>query len=393
MVRQVLVFFILFTSTGFYLISFVPKGIRLPIFFATAFFLALAVIIWAIYEKKQGFKRNFNFEIILFLLATVSGMIGANIGHGQNFFLSIWANNYMYFYFLYFFLHMVKLRPHQVEKILIILAIIYLALFFIQYIIYPTIITSARIALERGTVRIFLPGGAIALFIFFYFLQKSLSENSLRYGIYCVLYLMVPILMGTRNAIATILFGTVVFILFNKYVRSRLGIIFLTGFAALLFFVIFQDIIMNLVEVSSNQAAQEGDDIRLRSATYYLTDFYPVKLNYLIGNGTSHMRSAYGLKIMYYKANYGFFQSDLGILNGYIKFGVLFVIACFLVLRKLFIIKVHPKYGFIKFWAVVLLIQTIISYPFTIASSIAAISTVLYLIDVSNYETNYETKT
>lgn len=393
MVRQVLIFFILFASTGFYLISFIPKGLRLSIFFACTIFLALSVIIWAIYEKKQGFKRNFNLEIILFLLATVSGMIGAKIGHGQNFFLSIWATSYMLFYFIYFFLHMLKLRPFEVEKIMIVLAIIYLALFFVQYLIYPTIITSARIASERGTIRIFLPGGAFALFIYFYFLQKSLQENNFKYAIYCILYLMVPILMGTRNAIATILLGTVVFILFNKYVKSRLGVIFLTGFAALLFFIIFQDIINNLVEVSSNQAAQEGDDIRVRSATFYLTEFYPAKLNYLLGNGSGHMRSAYGLKMMYYKANYGFYQSDLGILNGYIKFGILFVIASFFILRKLFITKVNPKYGFIKFWAVVLLIQTIISYPFTIASSIAAICTVLYLIDVSNYETNFVTKT
>jgi hypothetical protein len=348
--------------------------------------MVLSVIIWAIYEKRQGFKRNFNLEVILFLLSSVSGMFGANLGHGQNFFLTAWVQSYMYFYFLYFFLHLIKLRPHELERIMIIIAIIYLSIFFSQYLIYPRIITNARIVADRGTVRIFLPGNGFALFIFFYFLQKLLQSNNLKFAIYCLMYLMVPILQGTRNAIATILFGTLIFILFNKYVKSRLGIIFLTGLAALLFFFIFQDIIYNLVEVSSDQAAQEEDDVRERSATFYLTDFYPNKLNYLIGNGSSHMRSSYGLKIMYYKVNYGFYQTDLGILNGYIKFGILFVIASILTVRKVFIIKIDPKYNYIKYWAVVLGIQSVINYPFIIPSSIATILTVLYLIDVSNYE-------
>lgn len=392
MVRQGLVFIILFISTQFFNLSFIPKGLNLLIFFACTVFLILAVVIWSIYEKRHGFKMNFSFEVILFLLSVVGGMIGAKIGHGQNFLLSAWVQNIMYFYFLYFFLHMVKLKPYELERIFLIIAIIFIAVYFIQYLVHPRLITLARVSVDRGTVRIFLPGGGFALVVFFYFLQKALQTNNLKYAIYCMVYLMVPILQGTRNAIATLLFVSMIVILFSKRVKSRLGVIFMTGFAAVLFFFIFQEIIISLIEVSTNQVSQEGDDIRERSAIFYLTDFYPEKLNYVVGNGIGHMGSSYGLKLMYYQAAYGFYQSDLGIINGYIKFGVLFVIAIILTLRKIFIIRVSYKYYYIKFWAIMLVFGSVLGSPFIFPFSIATIVSVLYILDVANYELLYEQK-
>lgn len=386
MIRQILVFIIFLISSEFFKISFIPKGLNLLTSFACTIFLILAVTIWAIYEKKQGFKENFSFEIVLFLLSAIGGIIGAKIGHDQSFFLSAWVQNYMFFYFFYFFLHMIKLRPYELERIMIIIAIIYFSVFFLQYIIHPKLITFARVSAERGTVRIFLPGGSFAMIMFFYFLQKALQSNNLRYAIFCLVYLMTPILQGTRNAIATILFASMVVILVSKRVKSRLGVIFMTGLAAVLFFFIFQDIIFNLIEVSSNQVAQEEDDVRERSATFYLTDFYPDKLNYIIGNGFGHMRSTYGLKIMYYQVTFGFYQSDLGIISGYVKFGVLFVIAIILTLRKIVVIRIDPKYNYIKFWTIILVIQSILGSPYVYPSSIVTIAVALYIIDVSNYE-------
>lgn len=386
--RLSLVFIMLLISAEFFQITYIPKNLRLLLLFACVVFIIISVIIWAIYDHKQGFKRNFNLEVILFLLSSVFAMIGAKIGHGQVLFLSAWVQIYMYFYFFYFFLHIVKLRPHELERILIIVAITWLAVYFIQYIVYPRLITDARVGAERGTVRIFLPGGAFAKLIFFYFLQKLFQTNNYRYAIYCIAYLVVPILQGTRNAIATILFGVLIVILFSKYVKSRIVVIILACFAAFLFFIIFQDIIYNLVDVSSNQMGKEEDDIRERSATFYLTEFYPNKINYIIGNGAGHMKSPYGLKLMYFQISHGFYLSDLGILNGYIKFGVLYVIAMLLIIRKILVLKIAPRYNYIRFWVVLLIIQSILGYPFMSPFSIATILSVLYIIDVSNFEMN-----
>jgi hypothetical protein len=61
-----------------------------------------------------------------------------------------------------------------------------------------------------------------------------------------------------------------------------------------------------------------------------------------------------------------------------------------LVIRKIFIIKVQPRYNYIKFWAVILIIRSFLGSPFLIPSSIAAILSVLYILDVTNYELLYK---
>jgi len=69
------------------------------------------------------------------------------------------------------------------------------------------------------------------------------------------------------------------------------------------------------------------------------------------------------------------------LINGYIKFGALYILAILFLLRKIFMVKIDPKYNYIKFWAVLLVIRSFISYPFIFAHSIATIMTVLYIMD------------
>jgi hypothetical protein len=97
------------------------------------------------------------------------------------------------------------------------------------------------------------------------------------------------------------------------------------------------------------------------------------------------MASKYGMMIFYYKS-IGLYQSDIGIIGKFTQFGVLYVLANFLIIRKIFIIKVKPQYTFIKFWAVTLTIGTITGGTFGSPSTIVVIASVLYFIDVSNYE-------
>jgi hypothetical protein len=155
---------------------------------------------------------------------------------------------------------------------------------------------------------------------------------------------------------------------------------------AVTFFFIFQDIFISLIEVTKEQSAQEGDDIRERSARFFLTEFYPNTINYFTGNGVSHMASAYGLKVWFYKTTYGYFQSDLGVVGAFTKFGVLYVLSILLVIRKIFTIQLEAKYIWLRFYVLTVTIAAVMGEPFSQPSVIVGILSIMYIIDVSNFE-------
>jgi hypothetical protein len=372
---------------------FFPRQVKLLLMFASVVFIILTVLIHLIYfSHKKGFKQGFGVEIGLLIFSSILAMFGAKWGHQQGYLLSIWVQIYMYFFFFYYFLHILRIRPEEIEQLIIIMAIAWLALFIIQYVIYPRVIFDTRITAERGTVRIFVPGGSFASLMYFYFLLYYFREKKARYLIFCFIFLMIPILQGTRSSILTLLLGTSIFILFSRQVTSKLSIFFLMGVSLVIVFFLFQDIFMNLIQVSEHQAAQETEDIRVRSAKFFLTDFYPNKINYIIGNGEGHMMSGYGMRIMYYKINYGFYQSDIGIIGAYTKYGVLYIIAIFLMMRKIFVTRIEPRYMYIKYYSVLLTFGIIMGQPFIAPHSIVTIVATLYLIDVSNYKIMTESK-
>ena len=143
---------------------------------------------------------------------------------------------------------------------------------------------------------------------------------------------------------------------------------------------------MSLIQVSEEQAGQDDDDVRVRAARFFLTEFSPTKLNYFIGNGMSHMMSPYGMKEFYYKATFGYFISDIGLIGEYVRYGVLFIVAIVFTFRKLFTMQVESRYGFLRFWALLLIMSEILGGMFVRPTVIIVITSVMYLYDVSNYK-------
>ena len=386
MFKQLVVFFIFLASATFFRLTYLPKNLMLALSFGAIVLMLVTLVITMIYDRGEQFKKHFGTEIGLIFLALLLAVYGAKWGHDQSFLISAWAEYYMYFYLFYYFLHAIRFRPEELEKLMIIMAILYIGLFAFQYVMYPTMIFGARAQEARGTIRIFLPGSAFAGLMYFYFLQAIFTKNRNEYIVLCIAFLAIPFLQGTRSSIITILFGTIVYIVISKRVRSKVLVTILMLAGTVLVYFIFQDIIMSLIEVSEKQAAQEGDDIRVTSAKFYLYEFYTSNLNYLIGNGESHMMSPYGMRVWFYKSNYGFYQNDLGILGEYIKFGILYVIIVLLLLRKLFVIKIEPRYAYIKYWAVLLIISELVGGSFSSPTSIIVICSVMYIYDVSYFE-------
>ena len=126
MFRQLLLLFLFLAASEFFRLSFVPRPIIQALSLGSVLIIVVIFIINSIYDRKKGFKQNFNLEVSLFLLATVFAMFGAKWGHSQPYLLTVWAQSYMYFYFFYFFLHVLKVKPKEIERLIFIMAIIYM---------------------------------------------------------------------------------------------------------------------------------------------------------------------------------------------------------------------------------------------------------------------------
>ncbi|GAB4311621.1 MAG: hypothetical protein Kow00127_01640 [Bacteroidales bacterium] len=386
MVRNLIIIYIFLASATFFRLTYLPKNLMLLGSFATIILMALGILMDVVYFRGKKFPMKFSTEVGLLFLAVLFGIFGAKWGHDQSFGLSIWVLTPLYYYLFYFFLHSIRVNPKDLERMIVLMGWTFLGLFFLQYMMYPTMIFGARAQEARGTIRIFIPGGAFAGYTYFLFLQKSFTSNNRILLVFCLLYLVVPVLQGTRSSIVTILLTTVIFILFSRKVKSKPLVFLLMASAAVLIFFLFKDIFMNLIEVSNEQASQDEDDVRIRAARFFLTDFVPTPLNYIIGNGESHMMSAYGMRIWYYKITYGFYQNDLGLIGEYVKFGVVWVIGVFLIFRKLFALRVHFRYGFLKFWGLLLIFSELTGGVFSRPTVIVVITSVMYMYDVSYFE-------
>jgi hypothetical protein len=386
MVKRLLVFFVFLASATFFRFTYLPKNLLMLLSFASLILMVVTVIFFIVYDKKIRFKQNFNVEIILLLTSLFLAMFGAKWGHNQSFPLTLWAQYLMFFYVCYFFLHALRIRPQDLEQMMIIMGFLFMFLFVVQYVLYPTVLFGARVQEARGTIRIFIPGSAFAGLMFFYFLQKALTQGKIQYLPFCFAVILIPILQGTRSSIVTILFGAIIYIVFSKRVRSKIVIMLLLVAGGAMIFYLFQDIFLTLIEVTQEQSSQETEDIRIRSAKFYLYEFPPTRLNYLIGNGQSHMASPYGMRVWFYKEFYGFYLNDLGMIGEFTKYGVLFVISVFLILKKLFTIKVETRYSYIKYWAVLLVTNELLGGIFSNPTAIVVISVIMYIFDVSNFE-------
>jgi hypothetical protein len=202
--------------------------------------------------------------------------------------------------------------------------------------------------IDRGTLRIFLAGGGYLVISFFIWLYLLFRAYNTRYVIYLLAALGIFVLLGTRQVIASVLILTILFILQSKVVKSKLLIFSLIAIGVIPVYIIFQDIIYAMFEVTIEQSQAVESNVRVKAIDYFLTEFYPNKIAYFTGNGANG-NSVYGLRIIRIMKEYGYYQADIGILGEYTKYGVLFVLGVIIILYRALTVKIPEKIMFVKY--------------------------------------------
>jgi hypothetical protein len=153
----------------------------------------------------------------------------------------------------------------------------------------------------------------------------------------------------------------------------------------------FQEIFVNLIDLSKQQSESITENVRIRAAYFFLTELFPNTLSYITGNGADSANSTYGFMIQMYKDAYGFFQSDIGLIGDYTKFGILYILGVLLILIKVIKSNIGEEYKYIKyFYLSVLLTLFTGGGPFAQADSIVGICITLYILDIHFHDKDIE---
>lgn len=388
MFKRALVLFIIVASMGAFEFAFLGKDLIKVIELSGIAMVALIIMLQLVYSRGDKFKMHFSREIAVILLGVFLSMFTAYTGHYQGFSTTIIAQRFMYFYLLYLALHFIRISDIDLEKIIIYIGITFALFYLLQYLAYPTRIFDVRMAVERGTVRIFLQGLSYVILAYFLILNKlferfSLSRLALLFG-----FLSIFILMGTRQILLAMFLLTVMNVLFSKRVRSKMLILVLIGISLIPTVLIFQDIFLGIISVSQEQSQTTvvEEDIRVQAATFFLTELFPNRIAYITGNGAPSANSPYGQMIQMYMDVFRFYQSDVGIIGDYSKFGIFFVIGVVILMVRILTAKLSNDYIYIKyFYYTTLLTLFTGGGGFAEGGGIVVICITLYIIDIDKH--------
>jgi hypothetical protein len=380
--KKIIIFLVIFSAMEFFNIVILPERVIYLIQFGITSLMIGFLIVQGIYGKVETIKQSFKYPVILILTGVLLSMVIAQAYHSQNIALTLWAQRFMYFYFFYFILHFIKPDIKDLEKILLSVGAIYTIAYLIQYALYPMTLFNVRQDFDRGTIRIFLSGSGFLALALFLSLQRFYLKNEIKYVFYVLLFFGILVLMGTRNFLASMILVIIYSLVFSKTIRSRYIIYFLILVSVIPVYIIFQDIFAGMIELSERQSQDFESDIRVRSATFFLTDFFPNGLAHVFGNGQHHGQSIFGMRVTSYSIQYGYYQSDVGVIGDYSKFGLIYVIGYFWIFLKIFTARLIPEYRYIKFY----FLLAVLTLPFgsTGASSIVAASILMYIVDNNN---------
>lgn len=345
----------------------------------------LSILFFSIIIKKNKCNTGItNRELIkikialyAILFSVLLSSISAYENYGQSYLVTFLAQRGMYFYGFFFFLIAFNVNEKTLIRLLLIMAILFSTIYIIAF--FSPSITNSKMIEERGTLRISLPGILLIIVGAFYSLDMVIERKNYYYIILLALFVANILLTGTRIIIGS--FSILILLFIFRSIRAKKIFSLFTVIALFISTVVtFSDILEYVfVLVDATFRGDEGNyQIRLTAISLYFSEFFRNDLSYFIGNGFASEHSSYGQRILYLKNNYGVYQSDIGIVGDYVKYGLIYIICVLFVLYKS-IVNSSYKNGYLFYSFLFILLSSTTISTFSIKSHIPVLCSLLYL--------------
>lgn len=330
----------------------IPYSFRIMSQIIVGGLLLALIIIRTIYQSPEDTKLNFKGPIIVMIISTIPSYLVALSHHNQPLLSSILANQIIWFYLLYFFVHIFQVSVKFLIRTLVITGLLVVALFYLQYFLYPKVFLDIVFLKARGTLRIVVPGMLCTQLAYFFFLDRFFKTSRFLDLVFSLLSLSIFVLQGSRQLIFSMIFLTLVMLFFHKKVHGRILKAGILTLASITVFLVFRDIFFELASISTSQVESLGEGVRIKAAKFFLTTFQSDGWTYFFGNSRANSGGFYAQRLNLYSYKYGFFITDIGIFGDYVRYGIIFVVAGLFMLVKSIRFKVGLEYRYLKYYIV-----------------------------------------
>jgi hypothetical protein len=324
--------------------------------------------------KYQG---GFVLPVQLICISILISIVMAKYTWGQGLEHSVSTIPYM-MWFIFFYLLGSNVSVKTIENVVLIYGVIYMALFLFQLTHTGTIYfgTVEEFKEDRGIIRVNFPGGGVFFLACFIAINKVTSDQKhrLMWMSYALLGLVVNVLQVTRQTIAVMLVIYMIHFLRNVKLPMKIATIATFALGCYLFMVSDNPISRGLAEQQKVDASAGDEYIRILSARYFLTEFTPNTISQIFGNGFFNETSNYGKTLNALSENYGYFLSDVGLVEVYVTFGILALLGFALIFIKSFTIPLDADHYYLKYYIWMIMVTSLssdflVSYYYVITTA------------------------
>lgn len=322
--------------------------------------------------------------------------------HNQHFysgfsFISVSLSICMFFWLLRF-----RISSQSVMQAIFIYTLLLVLIQSLCFLTFPNhifgyneqLIANSEQSMEaRGTIRFHLPGqDLIACLIFYLITQKNKLKQNL--PLIIILFIILT-LRGTRFPLF------VTFLICTIYITYHIKYRFIALISSFILTIPFittiafehilksdtNNIIIKYIQITNKQLFEsDEEDVRMRMAKYYLTQFNDTPLQVLIGNGVPGAGTEYDKKMKYNKEYRSFFISDVGYIQIYIIYGLIGIGVYLSLLYKTLKTHISHQYKFAKLFVLYYFISGLTGAY--LLSNALYMSLALYLIEINRLKTN-----
>ncbi|MFN3556967.1 MAG: hypothetical protein ACK4VN_13485 [Bacteroidales bacterium] len=345
-------------------------------------FLFLIYTLYSSYKHNE--KQHFTIPILFIIAGVLISVLPAKYIHGQPITISLYQQRHMYAFLFYFILFYLRPEKEWLFNLFLYMSLTIGLLYVIQYVLYPIMITDAKVFVQRGTIRMNLPGAYYMTLGFYLSVDRFFSRKNIVYGISAIFLFSIAILSGFRTTVASYILISSALLLFSKRIKNRLlltllfGLFFISGIFA------FQNVVDEMISSAQSESVEGTENIRYRAAEFLLSLNNEDKSSYILGNGEPSQRSRYGMKLFVIAITRGYYLSDIGIFGFYFKFGIIPTASVIIIMLMFLTSKVNPDLVFIKLFFIhhtFIIANSLL--PFDDLAGIIMLCMLFYLYDIN----------
>ncbi len=377
-INSLLIWFIALCSIRFY--DFVPETLGKAVVLLSVLVIFTILLLFIVYGQGKPVTRHFTTEIFIIFGSLIMSAFAALLFHEQPITVTLYAQFAFYTFFFYFLLSNINPNPQKIITLFLWLGYFYAIIYFVQYLLYPTQLVSSKVLIDRGTVRIGLPGAEYMMVSWFVLLTRYFNTKKIINIIGLIPFVVVLIILATRQMLAATVLVTFLYILFTRQLKSKISVFALIAISIIPFYFLFQGIFEEMISVSKDQQSAMHEDIRLLAAKFFMYDLNHNPLWIITGNGFPGPHSEYGVYLNRISKELGYYMSDVGLIGDFSKFGIFYAIAELTLIIRLIIFKHHTDFMFLRYIAIMMLMTLFTGAGFG-SGLIIQMCFFLYLVD------------